>query len=266
MALAAVGDRRCEGATEMKILSLITPVHAAGTGYLASAYASLTAQQLPTGWTWEWLVQEDGEGVEACTHLPDDPRIRISHSRQGGPHVARTVALGRSTGELIKTLDADDVLTPGVLARDIAALTTNPDIGWTTSAVLDLLPDGSLASFPGDPADGRIVSGAVLEHWEQHKRPQVHPATLCARRSWVTALGGWMALPASGDTGLLLGLDAIGDGYFTSCVGLHYRKHGGQITAHPEHSQGEEWQARMWIIGERARSLKLLLSQELMRR
>ncbi|WP_406723372.1 glycosyltransferase (plasmid) [Streptomyces althioticus] len=246
----------------MKVLSLITPVHAAGADYLASAYASLAAQQLPAGWEWEWLVQEDGEGVDALRRLPGDSRIRISQSRRGGPHVARTVALGRSRGELIKTFDADDVLTPGVLARDIEVLADHTDIGWTTSAVLDLLPDGSLTSFPGDPAAGRIASGTVLEYWEQHKRPQIHPATLCMRRSWVAALGGWMALPASGDTGLLLGLDAIGDGYFTPCVGLHYRKHSGQITALPQHSQGEEWQARMQIIGERARALKSLLADQ----
>lgn len=247
----------------MGILSVITPVHAAGADYLLSAYESLNAQQLPPGWEWEWLVQEDGEGVDALHLLPEDSRIRVSQSRRGGPHVARTVALGRSGGELIKTLDADDVLTEGVLARDIAVFTDHPDIGWTTSAVLDLLPDGSLISFPGDPTGGRILSGAVLEHWESHNRPQVHPATLCARRPWVTALGGWMALPASGDTGLLLGLDAIGDGYFTSSVGLHYRKHEGQITAHPQHSNGNEWKARMQIIGERAKSLKVLMSSQL---
>lgn len=243
----------------MPVISIITPVHREGAHYLPDVYASLAHQQVPTGWTWEWLIQEDGESVDAASWIPEDPRIRVASSRRGGPHVARTVALGRSAGELIKNLDSDDVLVEGALWRDVQTLDEHPEIGWVTSRVLDLLPDGRLVGFEGDPQAGRIPRGAVLSHWEQGMRAQVHPATLCARRSLVVALGGWMALPASGDTGLLLGLDAVSDGWFLEEVGLHYRKHDGQITAHAAHSEGDEWQARMSVIAERSRALGALL-------
>lgn len=245
----------------MSLISVITPVHQEGVTHLASTYESLAKQELPAGWSWEWLIQEDGDEVNARAHVPDDSRILVSQSRRGGPHVARTVALGRSSGTLIKTLDADDLLTEGALARDIRVLEDHPDVGWTTSAVLDLLPDGSLTSFDGDPPDGRIERGAVLTHWDKHLRAQVHPATLCARRLFVLAVGGWMALPASGDTGLLLGLDAVAPGWFTTQPGLHYRKHEGQITADARHSQGPEWEARMRVIGEHAHALHALYAQ-----
>jgi glycosyltransferase involved in cell wall biosynthesis len=244
----------------MRTLSIITAVHQAGVAHLRSAYDSLARQRLPAGWDWEWLIQEDGDGVAAASEVPADHRILVAKSRRGGPHVARTVALGRSSGEFVKNLDADDVLAEGVLARDIEVLERNADIGWTTSAVLDLLPDGSLASFPGDPAAGRIARGAVFAHWEKNKRAQVHPTTLCARRTLVLALGGWMALPASGDTGLLLGLDALASGWFHAEVGLYYRKHPGQITADARHSQGDEWEARMRVIGEHARALHKMMA------
>ncbi|WP_331762423.1 glycosyltransferase [Streptomyces sp. NBC_01508] len=242
-----------------RTISIITAVHQAGVSYLHSTYESLIKQALPASWDWEWLIQEDGKDVGAGAHVPVDPRIHVSSSRRGGPHVARTVALGRSSGELIKTLDADDLLTKDALARDINALMERDDIGWTTSAVLDLLPDGTLESFPGNPPTGVLQRGAVLSHWQSARRPQVHPATLCARRSLVMALGGWMALPSSGDTGLLLGLDALSMGWFIPQVGLHYRKHSGQISADVRHSHGPEWEARMRVMGEHAEALHALV-------
>ncbi|WP_424864081.1 glycosyltransferase [Streptomyces sp. MMS24-I29] len=245
------------------IISIVTAVHPGGLPYLGAAYASLDSQVLPNGWTWEWCLQADGSDVAVREALPqpDDPRIRIGSSRKGGPAVARTMAFARSVGELIKVLDADDELTAGALARDIAALEAHPQIGWATSRVLDLMPDGSLVGFEGDPPAGLIARGAVLTHWRQHHRAQVHPATLCVRRDLVMLLGGWMALPASEDTGLLTALSVLSEGYFTSETGLRYRKHAGQSTAHPDHGQGAEWAARMSIIEARADALAALVDR-----
>ncbi|MGW1270082.1 glycosyltransferase family 2 protein [Streptomyces sp. NPDC002491] len=241
----------------MTTISVLTAVHEGARPFLSAAYASLTAQELPPGWSWEWCVQEDGSDVAAKDALenPTDPRIRIGASRKGGPAVTRTMAFARSTGPLVKVLDADDELTAGALARDIAALEADASIGWTTSRVVDLMPDGSLLGFEGDPAPGVIPQGDVLSHWRDHHRPQVHPATLCARRDLITLLGGWMALPSSEDTGLLTALSVLAPGYFISETGLRYRKHEAQSTAHPEHSAGGEWEARMHLIKERAEAL-----------
>jgi hypothetical protein len=112
------------------------------------------------------------------------------------------MCLSRATGELVKVLDADDMLTPGTLAREIAVMTANPGIAWTTCRALDLLPDGSTEDFDFDPPEGPITRGSVPEHWRDHDyRASVHPVTLCMRTQLVLALGGWMALPSSGDTG-----------------------------------------------------------------
>src|SRR5690606_23698284 len=228
----------------MKTISVLTAVHEGALPYLGAAYTSLNAQVMPNGWSWEWCIQEDGAHVAAKGRLPNpsDPRVRLGASRTGGPAVTRTMAFARSAGSLVKVLDADDELAPGALARDIAVLESEASVGWTTSRVLDLLPDGSLLGFEGDPAPGVIHKGAVLSHWREHRRPQVHPATLCARRDLVTFLGGWMALPASEDTGLLTALSVLSRGWFLPEVGLRYRKHDAQSTAHPEHGAGDEWE------------------------
>ncbi|MFE7526161.1 glycosyltransferase [Kitasatospora sp. NPDC057542] len=240
------------------ILTVITAVHGPSAPFLADAYKSLVDQQLPEGWSWQWVIQEDGETGAVAPHVPEDPRISFGQGRHGRAGVARTLALSRAEGEFVKVLDADDMLTPGTLARDLAAL-GNPGICWSTSRVLDLLPDGSTVGFDQDPPEGPIERGAVLEHWKAHDfRAQVHPATLCVRRDLLLALGGWMALPASEDTGLLLALNAVSQGWFSAETGLLYRKWPGQSTSQPAHGQGEERSARMAVIEARARALSAL--------
>ncbi|WP_405562057.1 glycosyltransferase family 2 protein [Streptomyces sp. NBC_01180] len=236
---------------------IVTAVHAPSARFLQDAYASLRAQELPEGWEWHWLIQEDGTTDEVAPHIPDDRRITFGQGRRGGPGVARTIALAGADGEYVKVLDADDQLAPGALARDLAALEADPAIGWATSRVLDLLPDGSTAGFPGDPDHGPVEPGAVLDYWAAHDfRAQVHPATLFVRRDLLVALGGWMALPASEDTGLLLALNSVARGWFSSDAGLFYRKWEGQATGQAAHTDTTERNARMAIVEARARALR----------
>ncbi|MET9073470.1 glycosyltransferase [Streptomyces sp. NPDC004232] len=237
-------------------VTVVTAVHGPSARFLPDAYASLSAQKLPAGWEWEWLVQEDGTTDEVRPHVPDDARVSFRQGRPGGPGTARTIALARAEGEYVKVLDADDRLTPGALARDLAVLEADRTVAWTTSRVLDLLPDGSTAGFPGDPAEGPLERGVVLDHWKRGGfRPPVHPATLCVRRDLLTALGGWMALPASEDTGLLLALNAVGRGWFSAQVGLLYRKWEGQMTGQASHVDPAERAARTAVVEARARAL-----------
>ena len=245
----------------LRRIIIITAVHPPSAPYLQDAYKSLCEQELPEGWDWHWIIQEDGWSDLVSPYVPDDERVSFQQGRAGGPGVARTMALARAAveGEFVKVLDADDVLPTGALARDLAALTADTSIGWATSRVLDLLPDGSTLGFDGDPAPGPIERGSVMEYWKAHDfRAPVHPATLFVRRDLLIALGGWMALPASEDTGLLLALDSVSRGWFTSEVGLHYRKWPGQSTAQPTHTDATERDARMAIVEARARSLSWL--------
>jgi hypothetical protein len=96
----------------------------------------------------------------------------------------------------------------------------------------------------------------VLDRWKANGfRAPVHPATLFMRRDLVLALGGWMALPASEDTGLLLALNATSRGWFSAEVGLHYRKWPGQATSQASHTDAAERDARMAVVEARARQL-----------
>jgi|SRR6266536_1218930 len=238
------------------IVSVVTPVYAPVATYLPEAYASLAAQKIPDGWDWEWLIQEDGETGSIQKLVPEDDRIRLGIGRYGGPAVARNLALARARGSLVKVLDADDILCPGALSRDISILSQHSDIAWTTSRVIDLLPNGSTAGFDYDPPEGKLIGTDVFRHWQEHEyRASVHPATLCMRRIHLLALGGWMALPASEDTGLLISLSVISNGYFTSQTGLYYRKWSGQTTNQAAHTHPAELATRMKLIEDRAYAL-----------
>ncbi|GAA1402741.1 glycosyltransferase family 2 protein [Kitasatospora putterlickiae] len=242
-----------------RLVTVITAVHGPSAEYLADAYKSLLEQDLPDGWDWQWVIQEDSETDDVAPHVPDDARISFGQGRHGRAGMARTMGLSRAAGEFVKVLDADDMLPPGTLARDVAVLSERPDVAWTTSRVLDLLPDGSTVGFDQDPPTGSIERGEVLAHWKAHDfRAQVHPATLCVRRDLLLALGGWMALPASEDTGLLLALNAVSRGWFVEETGLLYRKWPGQSTHQAAHSQETERAARMAVIQARAESLLAL--------
>lgn len=240
------------------LISVVTPVHHGRLDYLTAAYESLAHQEMPTDWEWEWLVQhDDPQPLELPKAAQNDPRVRAGAARHGGPGVARTVALQRARGEYVRNLDADDVLPSTALADAIEILTQHPEIGWTTCRVLDLMPDGTLKEFPGDPADGPIPIGSVAEYWRAHDwRLHVHPTTITIRRELLLAIGGWMALPISEDTGMMLTANAFAAGWFIHRVGLYYRQHPDQITkADPNASDRAE---RMAMIDQRLRAIAAL--------
>ena len=241
----------------MSTLSIITPVYSGGDEFLIDAYRSLRDQQLPTGWEWEWIVQEDGTTGYPLRRLPRDPRITPGCGRAGRACMARTAALSRASGSLVRTLDADDLLTPGALARDIAVLTEHPELGWTACAALDLHPDGTLTGVDTDPPGGRLALGSLFASYTT-RRLAILGTTLCVRRDLVLALGGWPALPSSEDVGLMLALDAVAPGWFITEVGAHYRKHPAQSTQAAAFHDPQEATAKRAIITERVNALRRL--------
>lgn len=247
------------------LISVITPVYRGQADWLDQAYQSLRDQDLPAEWEWEWLVQADGENEQLP--LPAealaDIRVKTASGPKGGPAIARNLALARSTGSLIAVLDADDVLTPGALARSIEILTRYPDIGWTACRALDLMPDGTLVSHLSEPGQGLLSRGQIFSRWyDAYYELPVHPATICIRREWLLAVGGWMAMPAAEDAGMLLAVQAMVPGWYIPEVGLHYRKHPDQIT---NSLTKETRRERLEILAERVWAIQALMEPPISR-
>jgi len=214
----------------MPTYSLITAVLDGHHEHLPETYDSLRAQELPDGWDWEWIVREDGETGRPLSLLPSDPRISSSTGPRGRSATARTLALGRARGVVVRALDADDLLTSGALRRDIETLRNHPDVGWCMSPTTDLLPDGT--ERPGeliaDP--GNVQLGYFLDARDQVDLLGVAGSALCAYTDLVRAAGGWPALPANDDVALLLAVEEVSAGWMIDKPSLLYRRWPGSTT------------------------------------
>ncbi|MFE5219376.1 MULTISPECIES: glycosyltransferase family 2 protein [unclassified Streptomyces] len=240
----------------MPLISIITPVYDGGQQYMCEAYESLKAQSLPDGWGWEWIVQEDGPGSPASV-LPSDDRISIGTNRKGGAAMARSIAMSRVRGDLVRALDADDLLPAGALSRAITTLTNHPDVAWCVSACLDLLPDGSLLPGPHDPPAGILAEGVMLAGYRAGRFPVVG-TTLTAYTDLVHVVGGWPAVPASEDVALLLCCEAVSQGWMIDEPGAIYRKHSSQATAQQAHWDPDERAALDDLLLPRLEALRSL--------
>jgi glycosyltransferase involved in cell wall biosynthesis len=214
----------------MPRISILTAVLEGRDEYLGETYESLRTQVMPTGWDWEWIVQEDGETGDPRRHLPgDDPRVSYGTGPWGRASQARTLALPRVTGELIRALDADDQLTPGALARDIEVLTTQR-VGWVVSPALDLHVDGSVKAGPRDPDAGPVPDRLMYDGEVAGLNP-VLGTTATTYTALVQMLGGWPAVPMGEDSALLIALEAIAPGWMQREPSVLYRRWDKQTTA-----------------------------------
>jgi hypothetical protein len=222
------------------VISIITAVLAGKHHFLGEAYASLRSQQMPPGWDWQWVVQEDGTTGTVTADLPDDPRVSAGMGPHGGAATARTVGLGRAEGLFVRALDADDLLTERALFHDITTLLEHPRIGWCVSPAIDLLPDGSLRPGPRDPEPGQLPP-RFLERGEEAGLLQVVGTTMCAHTQLVRALGGWPAISPGEDVGLLIAAEAVADGWMRAEPSLLYRRWGGNSTPDSDRRVASAW-------------------------
>ncbi|WP_326701871.1 glycosyltransferase (plasmid) [Streptomyces sp. NBC_01754] len=240
------------------IFSLVTAVYDGGQTYLREAYESVRRQRtkLPAGWELEWVIQEDGtSGVPAKT-LPHDQWITTGMARRGGAGVARTTALSRAHGELVRTLDADDLLTDGAIARDIETMAAHPSIGWCISAGIDLLPDGSTRPGPYDPPNGPLSYQDLLAAYDRDLFP-VLGTHITVRTPLLLALGGWSALPAWETVAIVLRCAAVSTGHMISQPGGFYRKHPQQTTADPTYAEAVGVSGLRTTVRAQAEALRL---------
>ena len=241
----------------MPIISLITAVVDGLHEFLPETYDSLRAQELPRDWTWEWVVQEDGETGRPGSLLPtDDPRVSYAMAQRGRASTARTLALPRAAGTFVRALDADDMLTPGALARDVEVLTTQP-VGWVVSPARDLMPDGEVVDGPRDPDPG-ILPEQTMYDGERDGLLPVLGTTVTTHTSLVRALGAWQALPTDEDVALLLALEAVSPGWMLGEPSLLYRRWPGQTTADKDVNRPAEHSIRREVVMERADALRAM--------
>lgn len=102
----------------MPRVSVIIPAHNAAA-FLPAALGSVRAQ---TFTDWEVVAVDDGSSDDTWSVLQGaGPRVRaLRNAGATGPAGARNRAIAEATGELVAFLDADDLLQPTYLERQIA--------------------------------------------------------------------------------------------------------------------------------------------------
>jgi glycosyltransferase involved in cell wall biosynthesis len=121
--------------------------------YLREALESALAQTVPPH---EIVVVDDGSidgtGAVADAVAHEHPLVRVAHQPNGGPAVARNMAIELSTGEYLAFFDADDVMLPDRIEQQVGYLLAHPEVGLVIGAV-------ELMAEPG-----AAFSAAFLKH------------------------------------------------------------------------------------------------------
>lgn len=175
------------------VISVVMPVYNAADT-LAAVLASLANQDLKE---WEMVAVDDGSTDESPYLLDQtarlDRRVRVLHKRHAGIVAALQVGCDVARGEMVARMDADDLMLPGRLQRQLQELRIHPEIGLVSCQVRyggDATAQAGYAAHvawlnslltPADIAVRRFVES-----------PVAHPSVMF-RRELLTRHGGYRA-------------------------------------------------------------------------
>lgn len=219
----------------MPLLSILTPTQAHNAQHLPEVGASILAQVLPAGWEWEWLVQEDGEDPSLAGIADLDPRVvHDALGRQLGGPTTRNVALARARGDVVATIDHDDRYLDGGLAALLAPLAEDAQVGWSCGACRLEMDDGG--TWMREPVfdEGAVPQRAVTDHFLAHDDWPFPAGFALYRRTELVALGGWPAVPRSGDASLLAAYSDRWPGWWVARTVAVYRRWPAQRSVQPQ--------------------------------
>lgn len=195
--------------------------------YVAGAIESVLQQ---TFTDFECLLIDDGStdrsGQILQAYAARDSRLRIFQQPNGGIAKTRNRLLAEAKADLVAVMDADDVMLPDRLERQVQFLAAHSQVVCVGGALDWIDPQGRIIGHLEMPqSDAEIqqllLGGVSLLH---------HPCTM-ARRSALLQVGGYdETLVASVDLDLWLRLGEVGQLANLSETVLQYRLHSRSIT------------------------------------
>lgn len=149
---------------------------------LPLALSSIFAQ---TFQDWELILLDDGSTDSSLSMLRavDDPRIRVLADGENKGLTVRLNQLTReSRGNVIVRMDADDVMVPTRLERQLAVLDDDPDVDVVVSRCY--LIDGTGEVYGVDPDE---ALGADRKMFLRARSTWFAHPTMTARKAWMLA-------------------------------------------------------------------------------
>lgn len=234
-------------------VSVIIPYHRHGRYLTAAIQSALAATSRPL----EVLIVDDGaDEPGAARHLSSAVRqaseVRILRQTNAGVAAARNAGLDAARGRYVQFLDADDLLYPGKIDRQIDHLEARPELVASVCRYAVGDPDGAgldhahdtLSRFP-------LTAASFLYRWERGFSVPIHTpllrrstladhrfdTRLRAQEDWVF----WLGLLRRHPTGMG-GLSILGAVYRTHPDGVtRDRAVMGAAFAHSAAALAEVW-------------------------
>lgn len=179
------------------LVSILIPCYNAAP-WLAETLESALAQTWPN---LEVILVDDGstDASLAIASQFDHPNLRIIAQRNQGAAVARNRALDAAQGDVLQFLDADDILAPDKIERQMALLQAHPNC----------LIAGAWARFHHHPQEATFTPQPPWQDlapvdwlvcaWAGNW--MMHPAAWLVPRSLVQAAGPWLESLSLNDDG-----------------------------------------------------------------
>jgi glycosyltransferase involved in cell wall biosynthesis len=168
------------------LVSVLIPAYNAAP-WIGETLASVCAQTYaPT----EIIVVDDGSTDETAAIVAREPRATLVRQTNRGPSAAMNRAFAASRGDFIEFLDADDLLAPDKIARQVALLDglDGEYVAAAEWARFYGLPDEATFEPQALWADFDPVTWLVTE-WNEHL--MMHGAAWLIPRRIVERAGGW---------------------------------------------------------------------------
>lgn len=204
------------------LVSVLLPVHNGAT-YLAAALESVLTQ------TWtelELIVVDDGSTDDTPTVLAacTDPRLQVHRQPAAGVVAALNRGLALARGPWVARMDADDVMAPERLARQVRFLSEHPEVVACGTAYR-LVGEGSgvvRVPLTAGRCRAHLLWGSCIAH-----------PTAMIRRETLTrhGIGYREGHPHAEDFRLFSDLAAVGALANLPYVGLDYRLHRDQVSS-----------------------------------
>lgn len=167
-------------------VSVVLPVRNPDVRFFPAAVQSILGQ---TFTNLELVIVEDPSpksGKAMLGALANDPRIRyIENETITGLPRQHNRAVAEARGELIARFDADDVAEPQRLERQVACLTSRPDIDVVASFIRIIDEGDREVGFRTYPTEHEEVVRAM------HRYNPISGSNAMFRRKVVETIGGW---------------------------------------------------------------------------
>jgi glycosyltransferase involved in cell wall biosynthesis len=124
--------------TDVPLVSVVIPIFN-GERFIAAAIASARGQDHPAV---EIIVSDDGSTDASFAEAERAGADRILQGPNGGPAAARNRALEVVRGEYVCFLDADDVMKPEKISRQVGFLEENASKGVVLTAFETFIEEG----------------------------------------------------------------------------------------------------------------------------